>query len=249
MKRDATKASQAQAVLENRPLYLQARDALMHQIAKGTLQPGDFLPSEQQLAVTLGISIGTVRKATEELVAQGILDRQHGRGTQIVPHTSDRSRFRFFRFIHADGRPARLTTRLLARKVQSSSREEQQRLSLDKSDQVTVLTRVRSEKGVPLVFERIAIPAQRFARLSIEPNRDMMEEIYVLYQKQCGEMVRSAVDEIEYNLAPPPVVKELDLATGSPILLVKRVATSLADEPIEFRQSWTQSLRYRSRLD
>ncbi|CAM5327009.1 HTH-type transcriptional repressor yvoA OS=Afipia felis OX=1035 GN=yvoA PE=4 SV=1 [Afipia felis] len=248
MKRAAT-ASQSQPVLENRPLYLQARDALMRQIAEGTLQPGDFLPSEQQLAATLGISVGTVRKATEELVAQGILDRQHGRGTQIVPHTSDRSRFRFFRFIHPDGRPARLTARLLTRKTQSPNRDEQHRLSLGRDDQVIVITRIRSENGMPLVFERICIPASRFERLSIEADRDMLEEIYVLYQKQCGEMVRTATDEIGYELAPGPVGKELKIAAGSPVLLVKRVAMSLANEPLEFRQSWTQSLRYLSRLE
>jgi len=249
MKRAAIKASQPQPTLESRPLYIQARDALMHQIAEGTLQPGDFLPSEQQLAATLGISVGTVRKATEELVAQGILDRQHGRGTQIVPHTSDRSRFRFFRFIHPDGRPARLTARLLTRKTQNPSREDQQRLSLNKNDQVIVITRARSENGVLLVFERICIPAKRFERLVIESDRDMVEEIYVLYQKQCGEMVRTARDEIEHDLAPAQVSKELKIAAGSPVLLVKRVAFSLAGEPIEFRQSWTQSLRYNSYLD
>jgi GntR family transcriptional regulator len=249
MKRAATKVPQAPPMLENRPLYLQARDALMRQIAEGTLQPGDFLPSEQQLAATLGISVGTVRKATEELVAQGILDRQHGRGTQIVPHTSDRSRFRFFRFIHPDGRQARLTARLLTRKTQSPNREEQHRLSLSKNDQVIIITRARSENGVPLVFERICIPAKRFEGLSVESDRDMVEEIYVLYQKQCGEMVRSATDEIEYDLASSSVSKELKIAAGSPVLLVKRVAVSLANEPLEFRQSWTQALRYRSHLE
>jgi len=249
MKRAATNASQAQPMLENRPLYLQARDTLMRQIAEGTLQPGDFLPSEQQLAATLGISVGTVRKATEELVAQGILDRQHGRGTQIVPHTSDRSRFRFFRFIHPDGRQARLTARLLTRKIQNPNREEQHRLALDKNDQVIIITRIRSENGVPLVFERICIPASRFEKLSIESDRDMIEEIYVLYQKQCGEMVRATEDQVTIDLVPAAVGKELNVAAGSPVLLVKRAAMSLSSEPIEFRQSWTPSLRYRSYLE
>ena len=221
----------------------------MRQIAEGTLQPGDFLPSEQQLAATLGISVGTVRKASEELVVQGILERQHGRGTQIVPHTSDRSRFRFFRFIHPDGRQARLTARLLTRKIQSPNRDEQQRLALDKNDQVIIIARMRSENGVPLVFERICIPAGRFEKLSIEPQRDMLEEIYVLYQKQCGEMVRATDDQVTIDLVPSVVGKELNVAAGSPVLLVKRVAMSLSNEPIEFRQSWTASLLYVSHLE
>ncbi len=249
MRRSQSEPVQAQTTLESRPLYLQARDSLMRQIAEGVLQPGDFLPSEQQLATDLGISIGTVRKATEDLVAQGILERQHGRGTQIVPHTSDRARFRFFRFAHPDGTTARLTGRLLTRKIQSPSKEEQQRLALGKNDQVIVLSRIRSEDHVTLVYERICVPEKKFARLSIEPGRDMLEELYVLYQKQCGEMVRSTIDEVQLDPAPAPVSKELQCDPGTRVLLVKRQALSLTKEPIEFRQSWTQKLKYMSYLE
>lgn len=242
-------AERSPAALESRPLYQQARDTLMQQIASGILQPGDFLPSEQQLAANLGISVGTVRKATEDLVSQGILERQHGRGTQIVPHTSDRSRFRFFRFAHPDGRLARLTARLISRKIQTPSKEEQRRLALTKDDQVIVLTRSRSEDGVPLIFERISIPEKRFAKLVIEPGRDMLEELYVLFQKQCGEMVRTAVDEVHFDTSSALFSKELQIEPGSPVLLVKRVALSLTKEPLEFRQSWTHKLKYMSYLE
>jgi len=238
-----------QAMPKSPPLYIQAREALMRQILEGRLRPGDFLPSEQQLANDLNISVGTVRKATDDLVTQGILERQHGRGTQIVPHTSDRSRFRFFRFVHPDGRPARLAARLLSRKTQTSTKEDQRRLSLKSNEQIIVITRSRAEDGVPLVYERIAIPAKRFEKLSIEPHRDMLEEIYVLYQKQCGEMVRASDDQVEIDLAPVAVGKELNIAAGSPVLLVKRVAVSLSNKPIEFRQSWTSALRYISHLE
>lgn len=248
MKRHSAERSPA-AALESRPLYQQARDTLMQQIASGVLQPGDFLPSEQQLAANLGISVGTVRKATEDLVSQGILERQHGRGTQIVPHTSDRSRFRFFRFAHPDGRLARLTARLISRKIQTPSKEEQRRLSLTKDDQAIVLTRSRSEDGVPLIFERISIPEKRFSKLTIEPGRDMLEELYVLFQKQCGEMVRTAVDEVHFDTSSGLFSKELQIEPGSPVLLVKRVALSLTKEPLEFRQSWTHKLKYMSYLE
>lgn len=243
------KPTTAKMALESRPLYLQARDSLLRQISEGVLKPGDFLPSEQQIAADLGISIGTVRKAKVDLISQGVLERQHGRGTQIVPHTSDRARFRFFRFVHSDGTTARLTGRLLAMKTQSPSKEEQRRLALSKNDPVIVLTRIRREAGITLVYERICVPEKKFARLSISPGHDMLEELYVLYQKQCGEMVRSTVDQVQMDPAPAPVSKELLCEPGTPILLVNRQALSLSKTPIEFRQSWTQKLAYISRLD
>jgi GntR family transcriptional regulator len=138
---------------------------------------------------------------------------------------------------------------LLTRKVQASTKEGQRHLSLKKNEQVIVITRSRAEDGVPLVYERIAIPARKFANLSIEAHREMIEELYVLYQKQCGKMVRAADDQVEIDLAPAPVGKELNIAAGSPVILVKRVAVSLSNKPIEFRQSWTSMLRYTSHLE
>lgn len=221
----------------------------MRKIVDGIYRPGDFLPSEIQLATDLGISVGTLRKATEDLVAQGLLERQHGRGTQIVAHTSDRSRFRFFRFSHPDGRPARMAASLIAQKVHNPTKEDQRRLALRKTDQVIVVTRLRSEDGVPLVYERISLPQHRFTKLHIEPGGDMLEELYVLYQKQCGEMVGSTVDEVQIDMSPVPVSTALGCKPGTPLLLVKRVALSLTKAPVEFRQSWTLSLGYLSHLE
>ncbi len=54
-------------VLGFRPLYRQVRDILVRRIAEGIWRPGDVLPSEPEIALDLGVSQGTVRKALDEL--------------------------------------------------------------------------------------------------------------------------------------------------------------------------------------
>ncbi len=56
---------------------------ILNSINSGQFKPGDKLPSEHALAKQFDASRQTVRHATEELVARGILCRQRGSGTYV----------------------------------------------------------------------------------------------------------------------------------------------------------------------
>src|SRR3990167_8208192 len=53
-----------------RPLYLQAKDMLVQRIVAGTWKPGAAIPNEIELSRELGISVGTVRKALDEMASE-----------------------------------------------------------------------------------------------------------------------------------------------------------------------------------
>ncbi len=235
--------------LELRPLYLQARDLLMQRIIAGVWTPGSYLPSEMQLADELGISIGTVRKATDDLADQGLLERQHGRGTRVVTHSSASSRFRFLRFVHPDGRPLNPFAQLLARSVQKPSDEDRAHLDLSPREQVLVLLRTRTEAGVKLVYERIALPAKSFEQLGIRVGEEIVEEFYVFYQKSCGVTIVRTIDRISVDASSHIAAEHLEVAADTPLLKVDRIAIALDGKRQEYRQSWTATLRYQTELD
>ena len=66
-----------------RPLYELVRDAVRNAIDQGLFNPGDRLPSTKTLSVTLEVSLVTVHRALQELVAAGVLRRGQGRGTFV----------------------------------------------------------------------------------------------------------------------------------------------------------------------
>src|SRR5688500_16911514 len=68
-----------------KPLYLQIRDQLKHQMSAGTLAPGQKLPSSRQLATDLGVSRITVTNAYAELEADGLVVSRTGSGTYVAP--------------------------------------------------------------------------------------------------------------------------------------------------------------------
>ena len=65
------------------PLYEQVHNALRTRILAGEWEPREPLPGEAALARELGVSIGTVRKAMDQLTRDNIIIRERGRGTFI----------------------------------------------------------------------------------------------------------------------------------------------------------------------
>ncbi len=65
------------------PLYVTVMAHIQAQISAGVYKPLRAIPSEWDLAAELGVSQGTVRKAMNDLVSQGVLYRQQGVGTFV----------------------------------------------------------------------------------------------------------------------------------------------------------------------
>jgi GntR family transcriptional regulator / MocR family aminotransferase len=71
------------------PLYLQIAHALIHEIERGRLRSGAFLPSSRDMATNLGVNRKTVVQAYEDLIAQGWLASTGTRGTMVSTELPD----------------------------------------------------------------------------------------------------------------------------------------------------------------
>lgn len=63
------------------PLYYQLKEQIRQQIEDGTIKPGEKLLSESEMIQKYCIGRLTVREALSQLVNEGFLEKQHGRGT------------------------------------------------------------------------------------------------------------------------------------------------------------------------
>ena len=78
-------------------LYRDVKQKLVADIVSGAVPPGGGLPSETELAKRFGVSIGTIRRAVDEMVAEHVLVRQQGRGTFVGKLDKERFMFQFFK--------------------------------------------------------------------------------------------------------------------------------------------------------
>jgi GntR family transcriptional regulator len=63
------------------PLYDQIADELRKEIHRGSYEPSGLLPSEANLGARFKVSRVTIRLAIGQLVEQGLVERQRGKGT------------------------------------------------------------------------------------------------------------------------------------------------------------------------
>lgn len=70
----------------SRPVYVwrQVADWIVHRIDTGELRPGARLEGERELAESLGVAIGTVRRAVEDLRERGLVVTLPAKGTYIA---------------------------------------------------------------------------------------------------------------------------------------------------------------------
>ncbi|WP_406112788.1 GntR family transcriptional regulator [Kitasatospora purpeofusca] len=64
-------------------VYERIADAIREEIRAGQRRPGDRFPPETALAEAFGASVPTVRQAIGVLESEGLVERQHGRGTFV----------------------------------------------------------------------------------------------------------------------------------------------------------------------
>jgi GntR family transcriptional regulator len=225
-----------------RALYLQVRDYLAQQIARGTLRPGAALPNELQFAEQLGVSLGTLRKGLETLEKERLITRRQGRGTFVRDHAAgplpplDNIRCK-------TGARIPFSVQLLDVEGRSADPEEQKRLALPGPDVIARCRQVRHHNG-PFMVEQITLALSRFARLSCEQLTSPYH-IAVLAQKH-GVLLGAASECVEITAATPEIGALLHLAPGTPLLKLDRVHYSLDRVPLEWRIGYCEltSVKY-----
>jgi len=139
------------------PLYRQIKGLITRGLQHGDWKPGELIPSESDLARRFGVSQGTVRKAVDELAAEGLLLRRQGRGTFVSTHHEERVKFRFLRLVpdvaeDARALPQPMERQFLECKRTRASQDVARMLGIRSGESVTQIRRLLLLAGVPRLF-------------------------------------------------------------------------------------------------
>jgi GntR family transcriptional regulator len=227
------------------PLYRQAKSALLRLLESGQLGPGEILPNEAQIAQVLKVSIGTLRKAVDELVHEHILVRRQGKGTFVAMHNNDRFMFQFF---HVEPRPDVFDSRVVPERefpvvdnlsfaLGKATDAEAYALRLRVGDAVWRVENALSLGGDCVVHDRIVLSQALFKDLTEKRFKDRPSTIYNLYQTDHGISVIRTQERARASAVSAEVARVLGLRTGTPVLEVHRVAITFGERPVELRIS------------
>jgi GntR family transcriptional regulator len=231
------------------PLYQRLRDEIAQQIARNVWRPGEAIPTEAELAASHGMAVGTVRKALDALVADGLIERRQGRGTFVRRPNFDGSLFRFFRYQGPDGAAIIPEGRISAREVLAAPPHVRSALRLGEEAEAIRLSRLRLIGGKPVLCEEIWLPSHRFgALLEAEPG-EIGDLLYPAYERLCGEIVARAEETLTVGTAMADDARMLGLKDGDPVVVIDRLAFGYDNRPVEWRHSRGPTTDFRYKIE
>ena len=222
----------------DRPLYRQLTDRLRQKVARQ--RPGERIPSEPELAQSLGISRFTVTRAIETLVDEGLLVRRQGKGTFVAAPPLQRTPIRLRSFteaVRATGRRAGSTLLEFAELQEGTGHAPDAPLFL--------LERLRTVDDVPCALHRSLLPValvrQTGLTRAIAAAPDF--SLYAFFAAQ-GCPVQYATESVTARHPTPSERAHLRLGAASIVMVVCRRSYAADGRLLDAVEAVHDSRRY-----
>ncbi|MBI3526061.1 MAG: GntR family transcriptional regulator [Betaproteobacteria bacterium] len=226
------------------PLYREVKRRITESVRHGEWPPGGAIPSESKLCERFGVSMGTIRKAVDELSAEGFLIRQQGRGTFVASHNQDRYLFAFFHVARQDGYKEYPKVDLVEFEKTRGDTTAAAMLRTEPGARMVRFVNKLELSGAPVVIDEILLPESLFPRLTEKRLRDRPATLYQLYQEDFRVTVIRTEERLRAIKADAFKARLLGMKVGEPLLQVIRVALSFKDQPVELRYSYVDTRRH-----
>ena len=218
-------------------LYKTAVEYLKQGINDGRWIPGDLLPSESKLSELLEISVGTVRKAIDELEKEKLVYRHQGKGTYVSKIDFNRSLFHFFSYGSGttSEEAARIHKVTPKRKLIKGSSEICKHLQVPENTPLVYIERIGyDDDDEPVLIEKCWWLADVVAGLEDEEVH-IPDLFYALIAEKFGVHVTKAEETITAQIANKKTAEKLNIKVGSPLVVLLRTAYARNNKIIEYR--------------
>lgn len=219
-----------------RRVYLRAQHDVLEMIEGPTYSAGDKIPSERELADRLGISRMTMRRAIDNLVKRGVLERRGTSGTYVAaprvqrPLDQGLSHSLSETIEQSGGKPG---SKLLFFESAEAGARVAERLAVRTGAQLIVIRRLRTVNEVPFCVETSYLPAERVPGLAAADLFDN-QSLYALLKERFGIEIGPGEGLIGVSPATDQEAQLLGVKPGTPTLIYRAVAFDQKGRPIEY---------------
>jgi GntR family transcriptional regulator len=222
-------------IVPNEKISEMAYNALKAQFEKGTFSSGQKLPSENELADMLNISRMTLRSALQKLEMNGYIEVKRGVGTFFVglPHK---------RFDTGIERLVSITEVMRQRGHEPGTKEltvfasqadetVAQDLNINVGDPITIVDRIRTMDGIPVMFDHSTFPA-RILPQNVSPE-EIGGSLFSYFTEKKKLDITHAIARLVPAMADDFLAEKLSIEKGT--LLIRMYQTHYIrqnDDPV-----------------
>lgn len=216
------------------PYYFQLKELLREEIESGRWQPDQKIPSETELCEQFKLSRTVVRHALNELVNEGLLYRQRGKGTFVAKPKIGESLVQNLTGFYQDMVARGLTpaTQVLEQSLVLASKKVAEKLNLAPDSQVIKIERRRFVNDEPILLVTTYIPYEACPELL---NEDLTQQsLYALLEEKYGLEIARGHRTLEAVAANEYEARLLNIEENAPLILLHSVSYLRDGRPIEY---------------
>jgi DNA-binding GntR family transcriptional regulator len=211
------------------PLYAQVKYALQEEI-ENRMKPGDMLPSEPELEKRFNVSRITVRRALDELVSEGLIVRQQGRGTfvreQPIAQELPRLLSWSVQMRQMGFEPSSASCEI---ELIEPTKEQATLLQLSSGERLVRIRRLRYANDEPICIMTNYIPESLAPGLV---NQGLVDDSLYATMAKYGVRPVRAEDRVEARPATDWEATRLLIGKWVPLLQVTRLTRDAANKPL-----------------
>lgn len=226
------------------PVYEKIANSLRDMMYGGSLQDGDRLDSEQKMCRNLNVSRGTVRKAIDILLKEGMVKKIHGKGTFVSnPNVEYSLNDQLMSFAESlDNQHLSYTTQVIQQELRPATAKIADMLKIPIDSQYLYLERLRSvaDDKLMLIENRINITLCPGIEKVNFNNISLFNEIEELAKRKIS-FARSTYEALTIGTERG---KLLELPSSTPALKMQQTVYLSEKEPVEYGSVWLKGNKY-----
>lgn len=228
------------------PQYIQIAEQLRSQIATGKYPVGSRIPTENELAQSLGVSRPTVRHALDLLTSEERLIRVKGSGTFVAQPKLIHESTSFVTGYREECRKKNrvLRTRVICLQTEKAEEPISTSLNLTPGEMVTRLTRIRYLENLynnaPVVYTTVYVPLKYFPEMA---TLDFSDSSFYNALDSRDLSVAHASRRLEIVMPPAEVASELGISPFEPAIYITSLGFTKDRLVVEYTQSYYPASR------
>lgn len=216
---------------------VQVVEYLRQRIECGEWRQDDKLPSERTISETIQTSRVTTREALKQLEAEGVIYRSNRRGWFVTP---ERIRYNparvsyFMEYVAEQGFEP--FSRLLSKQACVAGDKVARQMSIDASEELLLLERLRGVDGRPVYFEQIYLRSSKLPGLA---EKDLERSVSAVLRQAYERDYHQVALDISVASLTPSQAELLQAPPGYTCLLIQRLTRDQYGCVIEYdREYW-----------
>lgn len=218
------------------PLYMQLKQIIKEDISKGVYKAGQKLPPEAELCSTYGVSRITVRRAITDLVEEGVLFSQQGKGSYVRENKEKRELISvgsFSDITTASGKTP--SSQILSNVIMEAGEKFAGVFKIQPNDRMLKLHRILFIDDQPFIIELSYFPLQLLPDL--EKHIGESPSTYQILKRRYGMEPAYSEKTLEVVLATEQEANIFGCDRGAPLYRIDKTSYEPKGRPFHYSQS------------